>query len=454
MSTADLKLNRLPPSDPADSERIEEMRFRRRLLYGLHVDDVRQALRAAFGLERASAMGWVDTAANPYVQLWHQLAALYQYAPAVEGPHADVATAVTASGHWSRMIRTQRDVLGLRELFVLLHWEPTAGKLQCRPIFPDLFSMPRAKRHDPTELAYIAIALEAAGGWEFWEYQLEDAEGNEAPKFTRRAGSAQGDVIEELAGEAYPHRDLSGPIIPGVMYHAADTGTLLDWHSGSDIARGAVRMMVFWTSFGHLLNDASWQQRVLIDGEVSGVETQERDGRAVVIADPATVMQVRSEEGKQASATAFPVPADPEAVFRTISMYGRQLGTLAGVRSPEATRSESDIRSGYSLAVSREAIAEAQIEYAPVFARADRQLLHIAATLMGRSSAGPEDWQVIYQALAPTPAELKARLDVVTPAIAAGLMTRLQAVQVLYPHLTVERAKALLDTIDREAKPT
>lgn len=435
----------LPPTSTHDAMRVDEARLRRRLLTGQQEQDVRDALQKAFGLERASAMKWIDIAANSYVQMWTQLAALYAYTPRARGPSAAVLAAVQECGHWPRMVRTQRDVLALRECFVLISFDDATKTLQERVITPDfIHGCPRPMRVDPTRIAEISVWLRAGECWERHRYQIENEAGKPAPLHAVYDESDK--LLREYAGDAYPFRDNAGqPLIPGVLYHAAETSALLDWETGGDVARGAVRLMVFYTGAGHVIVDASWQQRYAIDAEFHGAG-QTVDGRTVIVADPATVLQVTSVEGKQAMLSSFAQPADPEAVMRTIAMYARQLSASAGVRSPEATRTESDIRSGYSLAVSREAVQEMQASYAPTFSRADRLYLHIAACLMDEPSLGPADWTVEYQALTLTPAEMKGRLDAIKAAREGGLMSRIDALLFLYPWLTVEEAQAKIDS--------
>ena len=265
-----------------------------------------------------------------------------------------------------------------------------------------------------------------------------------------------GAVLRELAGAAYPYRDGAGaPIIPGVLYHAADAATLVDWQTGTSVALGAVRLMVFYTSLGHVINDASWQQRWGLDVEFAAAAQMSADGRTEIVADPATVLQATSAEGKQGTLGAFPQPSDPEAIMRVIAMYARQLQATAGVQSPEASRNESDIRSGYSLAVSREAVREMQATFAPTFRRGDQQILHVAASLMGEPSPEPEAWTVEYQSLAMSPQEISARMAAIKEARSLGLMSRSDAILFLHPQLSVEEAQARVLEIDAEAaEPT
>lgn len=435
-----------------DRERVDELRLRLRLLRGEHEQDARQALTALFGLERSDVMAKaLDVAANAYPDIHNQLAALYHYAPRVSGPFPEVLGAVERAGHWTQMVRGQRDTLALGDLAVVV--EVNAGRVQLRTVTPDLWTGDvRAKRADPKALAYFAAWFPAGSSWELWEYEVEDAEGNPTGWVRRRTQQEIADRVEAAAVPITTRDELGELVMPVVLYHHADTGTLTDWKSGRDVTRGAMRIILYMTHIGHVIAEAAWPQRVLVDGEpVSGSEVEQGTGRQVIIADPATVLQVRSVEGKQALVTSWTQGADVEALFRVVAMYAKNVLTRAGVRSPEATRNESDIRSGYSLAVSREAIAEAQAVYAPVFRRSDQLLLHTVALYMGLRSAMPEVWTVDYQAVELGAVELAARADAAQKLMAGGLMSRRTALLFLHPGWGTREVDAELAAIDADA---
>ena len=447
----DASLQALPPRDPDDAVRVEALRYMRRLLYGEHHQDVKDALLACFGLERSEHMKWIDDAANPVPQLYTQLSALYPYAPRVTGPFDEVLTAVERAGHWTMMHRNQRDTLCLQDLALVLDANG-AGGLQIRAVFPDLWYRPRPSVRDPRELAYIGLWLQAGTAWELHEWQIEDEEG--APNAFCRVRRAPGGVLETgepklfKGGTEYPHQHAGKAFIPVILYHAADTGRLTDWRTGYSIARGAVRIMVFLTSAGHVVNDASWIQRVIVDGHLVGTEvTNDGEGSADVVADPTIVMMVRSEEGKQALVTAFAQPSDPEAVLRFVAMYAQNWAAQAGVRSAAMTKSESDIRSGYSLAVARESVQEQQAVYAPTFRRSDAELLTKAAWMLGYPEATTEDWGIDYQALRLSPTEMASRLAAVEKGLAMGVLSPLSAVLMLNPQWTTRQAEAELERV-------
>ena len=442
----------------ADMQRVDELRLRLRLMRGQQRTDVEQALLAMFGLERSSVMvKSVDEAANNFLALYRQLAALYVHQPQVSGPDAAVIAAVASAGHWTAMVQGQVETLALGDMAILA--SERGGKIQLRRVTPDLWWDIRASVYDPKELAYIAIWLERGSSWELHEWQLEDADGNAAPAYvvtpeadTRMWGAEPRSLP---ADPKYAWLDATGaPYIPVVLYHAADSGRIMDWASGRDVTRGCIRLMVYYTDLGHLISETAWQQRVLGDGDIeSGGEIDESTGAAHIVTDPGVVLKASSKGDKTLQCLAWPAPADPEKLFRVIAMYARQVALLAGVRTPDATRTESDIRSGYSLAVSRESIAEQQAIYAPIFRRADQQLLHICAHLLGSVSASPDVWAVSYQAVELGPVELAARLSAVKEGLALGLYSKRTALAMLHPGWSADQVDAELARIEAERGP-
>lgn len=423
----------LPPTLNADDiARVDELRFRRRLLYGQHQRDIEDAVCAMFGAERSARMvKAVDTSANAAQQLYAGLAALYNGRTRVQGPSETTIAAVEAAGHWVRMVRNQRDALCYGDLAIIASNE--GGRIDLRTVSPDLWVPPRAKRGDPKAIGYFGAWVASGPAWELWEYQSEDESGNPAWGFRRRS-QAEYERCEETPWTPWAWIGPQGPYMPVVLYHAADTGTLMDWQSGCDVTRGCVRLMVYYTHLGHALSEASWPQRVLIDGDVeSGAEVLVESNAMTVVTDPATVLKVRSHEGKTAQVTQWSTSADVEGLFRVIAMYSRIVATSAGVRTPDATRSESDIRSGYSLAVSRESVAEQQRIYAPVFGASDRELLHVCALLLGEPSDGPAAWSVAYQPVELGPVELQSRIAAIKAMRELGLVSEETALRMLHP---------------------
>lgn len=447
-----------PPVADDDATRVSQMRFRRRLLTSTHRDDVREAVTARFGLERAGAMeAAIDWPSNPYPTLWEQMCALYVHEPRVRGDSQTTIDAVRASGHWVRQQRGQRDTLALREMLVLLDVDEGGTRITTRPVYPDLFTPPEPLASDPSRVGAIGAWLEVGtDGWELRRWDIN------AKAYTRSTLDPDTGTLREderLEGDAYPWTDGDEPYIPAVLFHAAETGYLLDWETGTDVAHASVGLCVDYTSAQHAHADASWPQRGIIDGEIEGVEVhnvapgQTSQARSVKVSDPSVIMEVRSNGERQAREFQWSTSADPEMLLRYCRVRAQGIAAAAGIRTPEVTRAASDIRSGYSLAVSREAMAELQLKFKQVFGAADRELLHKAALMLGEPSTGPEAWTVRYRPLRWAGAEQAQLVVQVGQARAAGLMTRLEGVLTLHPDLTEDEAREMIDEIDAEGPP-
>ena len=405
------------------------------------------------GSTRRQAWGEPDLSANPYLSLWEQTSRLYAEAPIVIAPVGAevIKPAVESAGLWSLMQRVQRDVLGLREMGVRV--EIIEGRPVYTPIFPDLIEA-AANPRDPgqpcrlTETRWDSTTAQ-------WVRVTWDAE---KPSYS--AATVNGEDVSmsvlggRFDGDAYPYRVRGVPVVPVVLYHAAETARLWDAWTGQEIVEGSLRLGVFLSFFGHSLYTSSWAQRWAVGVDVSGAGTDSGDGaqaaRREVITDPATLLLLAAQDGAQPMIGQWDPPISPDVLMRAIGMYEERLVESAGLRL-DVTRQSSDIRSGYSLAVARDAIREAQAVYAPLFARSDSRLLALTAALMGVEAEG--EWTVIHRGLPESPAERRAAIDEVTTLRAGKLLSRLGAFRRLNPDLSESEAKAALAEIDAEGQP-
>jgi hypothetical protein len=434
----------LPPAprDLATVTRWDHTRKRRRLLYSEHRTDIADAVRRAVGSERQQAWGTVDLSANPYLSLWEQAARLYAAAPIVAGAD-EVALACTQAGLWSLMQRVQRDTLGLREMGLRI--EAVEGRPVFTPVFPDLIEA-EADAGNPSQ---AVVLTETRWHRDCWVRVTWDAR-NAMHYATDKDGT---DVSEEVLGgrfdgDAYPCRIQGVPVVPVVLYHAAETARLWDPWTGCEIVEGSLTLGVLLTYFGHAVKNAAWAQRYAVGVDVMGlgVEGDANGPRTQVESDPATVLMLAAQDGTQPQVGQWNPPIDPMTLISAIRAYEERLVESAGLRL-DVTRQNSDIRSGYSLAVARDAIREAQASYAPVFARSDARTIQVAAALLGRE-VGPVE--VIYQGLPQSPAERRAAIDEVIALRGAGLMGRLEAWLRLHPGATQQEGAAALAAIDAE----
>lgn len=441
------------PINISDLARVDHTRLRRRMLYSCYESDLDVLLRQALGNVRADAWKPIDLTANPYLSLWQQVAVLYADAPDVRVRPGDegVLSAVDDAALWPLMQRVQRDTLGLREM--LLRVEVDAeGVAVVRAVYPDLVEA-WARQGHPSQLARIREAVQdATHGWLWHDLDITDPAAPCYVVVTPAGVDLTAAVLgADYSGAAYPYRRADGaPILPYVLYHAAETGYLFDPFSMREIVSGSLLLGLYLTYFGHILRNAAWAQRYAIGAEPAGAEIPEGDhssSRREVVSDPATLLILRADPNMSGQPTVgqWTSPADPEAVLRAISMYERRVLTLAGIQSPAVTRQDSDVRSGYSLAVARESIRELQRTFEPQFRRGDAQTLALVATLLNRAtgtvySEEPRDYRVAYRGLPQSPGEGKIQMEELNARLAAGLIGPVSAYMEIHPGTLREEA--------------
>lgn len=455
-----------PPADYREQLRWEHTRLRRRMLYSQYEGDLEGRMRAALGNVRTEVWRPLDLTGNPYLSIWSQVSALYTVPPIVTtSPGGErVVDVAHAAGLWPLMQRVQRDCLGLREMLVRVT-ASEAGDATYRPVFPDLVSA-RSVAMAPGVPVAIRESVHGEGGWETHDLSVE---GPGSPYYVVRDRDGV-DVTERVLGrrydgDAYPYRRRDGtPVLPYQLYHAAETGQLWDAWTMREVVEGSLMLGIYLTYYGHVLRHAAWSQRYLLGALPSGADVVDGEGgegataRADIVADPSMVMQLVPDPGSggQPLVGQWSSPADPEAILRSIAMYERRILTLAGVSAPDVTRQEADIRSGYSLAVSRESAREAQRVYEPQFRRGDAGLLALTAAVVNSAtgSALPEEpwaYRLEYRGLPRTAAELKLQAEEIAARRAAGMLGPISAYQEMHPELPRAEAVARLVQVAGEA---
>jgi len=383
------------PTDAADRARVHETALRRRLLYSQHSGDVWERLVRSVGYERARAWRPLDMSANPYATTWRSLSALYREEPDIAGPHPDVIEAVAEAGQWSLMQRVQRDTLGLGEELKLCELDAD-GSPTAHVIHPDLATVDCDPRR-PRVLRAVHFwepDPRAPARWIRWTIQHRNSQGEIDPAYTAMEPDGT-DVTAELRHGAtdYPWIGQDGPVMPVVMYHREITGACWDPYSFFEVVDGSLSLCILYTSYSHAVRQASWKQKYTLGASVRTGDVE--PGRPQqVIADPATILQLDADEGvAQPMIGTLDQPVDLEDMIGSIRVYERRLVEQAS-GGIEVTRESSDIRSGYSLAVGREAQLQQQRRFAPQFRSADRQALSVWSDLLAvdRGQRYPSRW--------------------------------------------------------------
>ena len=438
-----------PPKDADEAQRVEHTRLRRRLLYSQYEPDLDARIRQAVGNVKAEAWKPIDLTANPYLSIWQQTAVRYDLAPEVAtlAGSEPVAEALVEAGAWPLMQRVQRDTMGLREMLLRVSVADGSGEVVVRPVFPDMVSIETDPR-EPTRPVKIKEWLhDPKHGWVRHVYDISRPA---SPSYL--AAKPDGSLVSAQVlggtfdGEAYPFRKSDGtPILPFVLYHAAQAATVFDAYTMREVVEGSLMLGIYLTFFGHVLRDASWPQRYVIGARVLGAESVDGEGnvlagRREVVTDPATLLEMEPDPNGsgQPMVGQWNASADPAKMLEAISMYERRVLTLAGIEAPDVTRQDADIRSGYSLAVSREQVRTLQRVYEPQFRRGDLQLCAVSATLLNRANGThyaeeAAAYRITYKGLPKSPGERMAELAEIKARTDAGLVGPVTAYQELNP---------------------
>lgn len=447
----------LPPPMPGvgmeEVARVNHTRLRRRLIYSEHEGDIDDRLYKNIPNVRKAAWGQIDTTANPYLSMWSQAATLYDAEPELLVPAGSepLAELVAETGFWPLMQRVQRDCLALREMLIRVDITDE-GELSFRPVFPDMVSLSCHPRRPSVPARVREWVADDAFGYVLHDLDIRNPEAPTYRVWTDAGAEVTGDVLgRSYSGEKYPYRDSADrPFLPYPLYHAAATGTLFDPFTYREVVEGSLNIGVLLTFYGHLVRNAAWAQRYCVNLEPVGADIVTPNGagseRRDVVTDPAVLLQLQQIPGQgQPMVGQWSAPGDPEAVLRSINMYERRVQLIAGFAPPDVTRQEADIRSGYSLAVDREALRARQRVFLPQFRRGDQEVLRVAACLHNRvlSTAYSEralDYRPVYQGLPESPAEVSARLAQVKTRQDMGQIGPVSALREAEPELTYDEA--------------
>jgi len=448
----------------------------RRILYGEHLQDVNARIAVQIPDVRQSAWGRPDMGSNPFKAVWSVLSTLYDRGPSVslgtsDGlivPAQDLAKRAAGQGLWSLMSRVQRDTLALREMWMRVSVAPRDGAPGqfdpvYEPAYPDVVHAEASgDRPGVPHAIWHARLRETSDGVE-WMWDHVSVEDPEHPVY--RIVRAHGDKLVDVSS-AYPDsgagswpdvwRDRQGrPVLPYVLYHAAQTPYLYDPYQTRELVEGTLNLAVLRTYVAHVARSAAWRQRYTIDCYLTGAEAvaEGDDGktRTRVVLDPATIAAFnRSSDEANPQVGTFDLPAVPSELWEYIEGYERKLIAEAGINPADQMAMKGDPRSGFALAVSRDSQREAKRRFEPQFQRCDQELLRVTAVQLNRAEGRsyPEfGYRVTYKGVpqsAPERAALRAHL---LELMSAGLLDPVSAYQELHPGVTDPEALSALRAI-------
>lgn len=475
----------MPIGTSHTAERWREQRRRRRIMYGRWRGDLEERARLLVGGLRREAWGFLDQATNPLRQLAVQFATLYDDEPAVEHSEATdeqlaiFELALKDAGYWALMQRVQRDTVAIRDMFVRLDVGPD-GELVPEQVYPDLVAEERYDVAGRRLIRFPYLRLRELDGAPAWCWDVLEVRGGVGTYrvVADEGGRPEGPDLSELflrtpydtpappgglTGAMYPYLRTDGePYVPVVRYRPAVLGTR-SWDPWEwiEVVEGTLNVAVYWSLWGHVLRSASWPQRYLIGAIPRGGAPSGGSPGSVrheVVTDPATVLLLAREEAYDGQPVAgqWAPAGDPEALARAVERYEARIGAGVGVTSSDLTRTSGDPRSGYALAVSREAQREQQRRLIPAFRQGDIVALEIIATLLNTSGALPvqlpeRGWRPSYVALPLSVEERAALRDEVFALVDRGYLDEVDAIRRLSSAgLTRAEARAELGRIRSE----
>ena len=474
-----------PTAPNGETERRwEHTAMRRRLVQGTYEKDLETEMMRHFSTDRYLAIGVPDLSSNILEQITRQLSVLYNAPPTVTNQEGDISALtgydgfVNTAGFFQLMQRGQQLTLALRECFIRIDVVPhVRGEivrkpgLQYRLVTPDYVyaeSHPDAP-DEPIYYQEMRMRMNPDTAKGEWVADVIDLRDESNPRFGMYRINMDGSLGDDVSmiymghatheGASYPFRDKNNnPFMPVELYHAEKTGHLFDAYSGIQMAYGALTaatLMSFWV---HCVRDCAFPLKYTLGATVAGLGVSDPEitaRRATIATDPSSILMLNAdmESGGQPMIGQFAAGAEPLKLLESISHYEKRVSMSAGLSSA-ILRESGDPRSGYALSVSRDGQREASAKFAISFSRHDARVLSKSAALANRflgTNLPESGYRVTYAKLPKSPDEIEAIRKDTTEKLAAGLISPIQAMQMLHgTDLDEESAKQLLMKIRRE----
>lgn len=475
----------IPPmplqQNPVTQRRVEHLALRRRMLCGQWLQDLIDEIANHIPESRQAAWGVPDMSSNVFKAATSALCGLYSEPPTVAVTETSAGQAeglvgrqglITQAGLWALMQRVQFYTIGMNETFLRIDITDDGAGLMYRIVTADMVDA-EASAGDPsrphtikeTRLRYCHECNKHE--WTVDYLSIKDKQNPEYQIYTINSnGERDADVTEKylgasMSGPAYPYRDSAGvPFLPYSLYHSEIHGELFDSYQNREVVMGALNAAVLYSYFLHLARDCSHPQRYLMGATLAGLDTFDNnlEGRRQAIAsDPASILVFSPDPdlapGQQPQIGQYAAGGDVSQMLESITVYERRLATYMGINPADVQKMSGDPRSGYAISISRSSLREAQRKYAPAFRRADIETLEISAKIANRylGTSYPESgYRIEYHAIPLSPTESKEQRENMLALLAAGLISKVDAVQILHPDLDEVDAKKMLLKIQQD----
>ncbi len=450
-----------------DSERVQEVRRRHRLLCGEWRTDLETYILSHISGARKKLWGRPATSFSFLKTIVEQMAVRYNQSPVVrnveyQGAHIDAFVQhISDSGLWQLMQQHEMHVYAFNENLVQV--TPTPLGLVFELVRPDLVELtPNAHKPAQPVKARVWAEYEANGqcDWvlETWSieealspyFRLEDEQGRDV---SARYG------VEPLIGTQYPFfDDAAQPLLPLALYHKMPSTHLWCTRHGAETVDASYELGMLYTYWTHCVKNASFPLRVTVDVEPLGAVSE--DGRTKIMdTDPTGMARFRATPNGQPQFHQFDTAVDPAALHAVFVERERKLIRNAGI-SESDLKEGADPMSGRALALTREAQRTLQAKYEPQFRLGDEALLQAAAAAwnygceqFGYGQLVPTDgWSISYPGVPRSTEELAQQQQKDQIMLDMGLTSRLRIFRRENPGLTDAEALAEMQTIaDEEA---
>lgn len=467
------------PKDPEEGRRWEATALRERLLGDAWRRDLDQRLTVFYSRETLARMQFGDESRNPFAEVVDKINVAYDIPPTVmaDGASPEGLPLIASEALWATRQDGHRLTLGCHESLTRLDWEAGAVPLSGSPITHRVVSaaavIAEADSRAPSVPVCVRELRERRRGdrciwtWEVWDvrdrgapiFRIEEiTDGGDSVDVTPEFWRAPEGTPAERA--AYPYWTRNGrPILPYVLHHLQIGPRLwrpMVWTSMVECTLNAACLWTFWL-FG--VRDHSSPVRISLDIEWPGESTP--DGSRVVM-DQGAILPGRSAKGdRPGQMITLESAMDPERTAAAIDTYIRGAVQGSGIDGIDLQTGSAKGISGYAIVVSREGIRKLQRRYEPALREGDRQVLATGAALLNAYGDGatdavydlpevPAQYSIEYVGVPRTLEEVRSKLEAIKLQREAGLISRLDAIRELWPHLTEAAAKAKWAAIQLE----